>query len=191
MGELVGGIALIFLLAYIAYELKQARRQARSDTLQRLVDTRLDIWRAAIDNNALRTAKQKIFEHELYQRDAMLHDIDELTGEEQRALALSLQMELVYFQSLFYQRVNGLIAIEQALPLDYIRILTNAPFRRHWKDSLRLLGHFPPDYVQHVDGVVKKYDAVERRMASDEDAEFEAIVQEVFDTPPPPHWLNS
>ena len=42
-----------------------------------------------------------------------------------------------------------------------------------------------------VDSVVKQFDRVEKRMEEDEDADYLAVVQEVFGLTPPPDWLES
>jgi hypothetical protein len=56
---------------------------------------------------------------------------------------------------------------------------------------LRLNGHFPNDHISHVNEIIKKYDQVEKMMDEDEDAEFFSIVNQVFDTPAPPNWIDS
>lgn len=188
-GEFIGTIAVVLSLVYVGYQLSEARKQARADTLQRRMDTRINIWAQALDREALNSAREKYFEFELYKVDELPWDIEELDVSERRALNLELLIELVYFDNLFYQRKHGLIEKNDSLPLDYMNCFRNAPQRRLWKDNFRGSDHFPPDFVAHADAIVKKYDRVERRMDEDQDADFNATLAEVFDIPAPPPWV--
>lgn len=188
--EVAVGLAVVAALVYVGYQLREGRSQARADTLQRRLDTRIRTWQQQLEVEALHSAKDKFFEFELYREDATLHEIEELTLRERRALERELMIELTYFQNLFYQRTHQLIEPADSLPLDYMRCFESAPQRRAWKDQIRLTNHFPPDFVRHADTIVKKYDEVERRMAADEDADFSAVVADVFDLPAPPAWIS-
>lgn len=188
IGEFVGGIAVVLSLFYVGYQLRESRRQARADALQRRIDTRIGIWSHGLDREALISAREKFFDYELYKRDDSVWDIEELDIPEKRALEFELRIEIIYFQNMFYQRKHGLIERDESLPLDYMACFRNAPNRRGWKDSFRLNNHFPPDFIAHVDGVVKKYDEIERRMDADQDADFQAVMAEVFEMPAPPAW---
>lgn len=189
-GEFIGGIAVLASLVYVGFQLQATRKQVRANTLQQRIDSRINTWLQFFDSEALQSARDKFFEHELYKLDENFSDIEELTLRERRALERELYIELVYFQNLHYQLSNGLIEPEQSLPLSYMRCLMHAPHRRHWKDEIRLIGHFPQDFIRHVDGIVKKYDEVEKIMDQDQDAVFGSVVQSVFDIPAPPNWLD-
>ena len=190
LGEFLGGVAVVLSLLYVAFQLHQTRKQMKANAMQDRITLRINTWSNQLDLEALASAHDKIFEHELYRRDLLLHEIEELSLRERRALSAELRIELVYFQNLFYQRQNHIMDRNQSLPLDYMMCFNTAPLRRHWKDSLRLFGHFPNDYIAHVDGIVKKYDEVERRLSDDENMEFDPVFLEIFDVPPPPRWIE-
>ena len=191
LGEFIGGFAVIFSLVYIAFQLNQSRKQQRVDAMQRRIDVRVNIWLSQLNHETLQSARAKFFDLELYRRDARFHEIDELDPEERSALNLDLSVELVYFSNLFYQVDQGLLDPEQARPLTSMWILRSAPHRREWKDQIRLMDQFPQAFIRHVDSVVKQFDRVEKRMEEDEDADYLAVVQEVFGLSPPPDWLES
>jgi hypothetical protein len=191
LGEFVGGFAVVLSLIYVGFQLNETRKQMQASALQQRITARISTWSDQLDKQALNSARDKFFEYELYRRDETLDGIEELTQAERRALLRELAIELVYFQNVFYQRKHKTLDVEQSSPLDYMACFNKAPQRRHWKDTMRLNGHFPHDYVEHIDGIVKKYDEIERRMAEDEDADFSSQFQEVFKIPPPPNWLDS
>lgn len=190
LGEFLGGIAVLGSLVYVGFQLQATRKQIRANTLQQRVDSRTSVWLQILDAKALHSARDKFFEHELYRVDESFADIEELTLQERRALEQELLIELVYFQNLHYQLTSGLIEPEQCLPLYYMRCLSRAPQRRYWKDVIRLMNHYPRDFVSHVDNIVKQYDQVEKIMDQDQDASFESVVQSVFKVPAPPNWLD-
>ncbi|MBT4160822.1 MAG: hypothetical protein HOE54_05900 [Gammaproteobacteria bacterium] len=190
ISEFVGAIVVLISLVFIGYQLTQTRKQLRADALQQRINTRLQTWNDQLDKAAYQSALEKIFEFELYRKDVKPYELEQLTRAEQQAMFNALAIELVYFQNLYYQRAEGMINHDQSLPLDYIRVFSMAPRRRQWKDQLRISNHFPPEFILHVDAIVKKYDEVERRMESDQDADFDAVVQEVFELPAPPNWLG-
>ena len=191
LGEFIGACAVVLSLIYISFQLKESRQLSRTDALLSRIDTRLNIWLRELDVDALHSAQEKFFEEELYKLDLHFHEIESLTRKERQALIRQLEVELVYFQALFYQKKYGVIGAEESGPLDYIMALNRAPQRRHWKDTLRLINHYPPDFVAHVDNIVKKFDEVERIMDADQDADFESVFLQVFDVPPPPNWLSA
>ncbi len=191
LGEFIGGIAVVATLAYLAYQLSQTRAQMHADATQKRRDARIDIWLTEWESDAFHSAQDKFFEYELYRRDALLHEIEELTLREVRAFRRWLTIELVYFQRVYDSRAKGLFTTEDSRPLDYMLCMNSAPARREWKDTLRLNGHFPGTYILHVDQVVKRYDIVEQRMTENDSADYHAVFQEVFEVPPPPSWLSS
>ena len=191
IGGLIGAIAIAASLVFIGYQLILIRRQMVADAMQDRVNMRLAIWTAKLDQEARLAAAEKFFEHELYKRDVTPYELDELTWREKQAIVHQHEIELIYFQNLFNQRKVGNISTDQCLTLDRMFFFRDAPNRRRWKDFNRLSGHFPDDFVQHVDSVVKKFDEVEDRMDMDQDADFGTMVQEVFNIPAPPNWLDS
>ncbi len=183
-------VTIAVLLFFIGFQLRVTQKQWRAKLLQQRIDARINIGLRLLDTGALHSARDKFFEHELYKLDENFADIEELTLRERRALEQELYFELVYFQNLHYQRENGLIETDQCLSLNYMRCLMHAPHRRFWKDNLRLGGHFPDEFIRHVDGVVKLYDQAEKIMDQDQDAAFESVVQSTFNIPAPPSWLD-
>lgn len=183
-------VAVTGALLYICYQLNDARNHRRATALLQRIEIRINTWIHELDIDALRSAKDKFFEDELYKRDQNFHEIDELNQRERQALIRQLEIDLVYFQLLYYQRKYEITGPEESGPLDYVMALNTAPHRRHWKDRLRLINHFPADFVRHIDGIVKKFDEVERVMDADQDADFEAVFLEVFNVPAPPDWLQ-
>lgn len=190
IGELLGGIAVVASLLYVGVQLRENRKQMRANALQLRVDSRIAIWNTQLETEALHSARDKYFEHELYKRDALLDELEELTLRERRACSSALIIDLVHFQNQFYQQEHQIIEREHNKPLDYMGFLIPSPHRREWKDKLRLNGHFPNDYIAHVDEIVKKYDRVEKIMDEDEDADFFSIVNQILDTPAPPNWIE-
>ena len=190
-GLILGGLALLSALAYIGYQLNEVRRQRRADAMLNRINLRARILRDQIESDALHSAGDKFFEYELYKGDQGFFEIEELSLRERRALIKSLELELLYFQLLYYQRRHNIIDGDECSPLNYIMAMYPAPHRCHWKDTLRLIDHYPHDFIAHVDGIVKRFDEVERRMDSDQDAHFEAVFLEVFDVPAPPDWLQA
>ena len=191
IGQLIVGAAIAASLVFVAIQLRETRKQTQANILQHRVDSRIEIWGRQLDTAAFHSALDKFFEHEIYKRDDLLEEIDELTLQERRALNSALLIELHYFQNQFYQRTQNIMDAEQHAPLDYMRCMTQTPHRRIWKDKIRLAGHFPNDYISHVDQIVKLYDQVEKIMDEDEDADFESVVAHVFRTPSPPQWISS
>jgi hypothetical protein len=176
-------------LIYVGIQLRETRKQMQANALQLRMDSRIAIWNRQLDSEALHSARDKFFEHELYKRDVLLDEIEELTLRERRADSSALVIELIFAQNQFFQRKRQKIDEEQYKPLDYMNFLIPAPHRREWKDRLRLNGYFPNDYISHVDEVVKKYDKVEKIMDENEDADFFSIVSQIFNTPAPPNWI--
>lgn len=188
--DIIAGIAVIASLLYVAFQVNATRKQIQANALQQRMALRIETWSDQMSKEALLTAREKIFEHEIYRRDALMEEIEELTFQERRALTNSLAIEVVYFHMLFYLRQLNLVSLENSKPLDTMVIFRDAPFRREWKDRLRLSDNFPDDYIRHVDRVVKKYDEVERRMSEDQDADIQYVTAEVFNRPPPPRWID-
>ncbi|MFT7220812.1 MAG: hypothetical protein ACI8Z1_002432 [Candidatus Azotimanducaceae bacterium] len=186
-------IAVLALIAaaliVAAMQLHFIRRNLEANSFQEKSQQRIGIWTAQLEKEALYSARDKFFEHELYKRDVLFPEIDELTLRERRAIISAYNIEIIYFQNLFYQNQRGIISEEQSKPLHYMRCMMDAPQRRYWKDFMRQNNHYPAEYVAHVDSVVKKYDQVEEVMDLDQNAEFEAVVLKVFDVPPPPVWF--
>lgn len=178
-------------LIYISYQLVVLRKLSQAEALQKRMDSRINVWLHELDSGSLHSARDKFFEHELYKLDEKFSDIEELTLRERRALEQELYIELVYYQNLHHQLGLGIMEPEQSLPLKYLRCLMHAPQRRHWKDQVRLSNQFPEAFVRHVDSVVKRYDQVEKVMDEDQDAEFESVVQKIFNIPAPPNWLDN
>jgi hypothetical protein len=191
IGELLGGIAVLASLIYVGVQLRDNRRQMQANALQLRIDSRIAIWNKQLDPEALHSATDKFFEHELYKRDVLLDEIEELTLRERRASSSTLAIELIFAQNQFFQKKQQIIDEEQYKPLNYMSFLIPAPYRREWKDRFRLNGYFPNDYISHVDAVVKKYDEVEKIMDENEDADFFSIVNQVFSTPAPPNWIET
>lgn len=191
IGELLGGVAVLTSLVYVGIQLRETRKQMQANALQISIDSRIAIWSRQLDSEALHCAKDKFFDDELYKRDVLLDEIEELTLRERRAEGSALLIELVFAQNQFFQKKQQIIDEEQYKPLDYMSFLIPAPHRREWKDRLRLNGYFPNDYISHVDEVVKKYDEVERIMDANEDADFFSTVSQVFNTPAPPNWIET
>lgn len=189
LGEFFGGIAVIASLIYIGFQLNGTRQQLRANALMERIRLRISIWQSQLDQEVLQNVQDKVFEHEIYRRDLLPHEIDELDLREVRAWRLSFLIELMYALMLFYQRKSGALSTEETVPLDYLNFFSSAPLRRQWKDYNRLT-HWPADFVAHVDNIVKKYDEIERRMDSDQDADYEAVRLEVLDVPPPPPWID-
>lgn len=184
-------LALIAVaLVYAAMQLHFIRRNLEASAFQEKSHQRIGIWTAQLEKEALHSAQDKFFEHELYKRDVLFPEIDELTLRERRAIMSAYNIEILYFQNLFYQKQQGIISSEQSKPLHYMRCMMDAPQRRYWKAFMRQNNHYPADYIAHVDSVVKKYDQVEEVMDLDQNAEFEAVVLKIFDVPPPPTWVN-
>lgn len=188
LSALACGTAVVLSLIYVGFQLNETRKQMKASALQQRANMRIEMWRNQIEWDAYQSALDKFFEHELYRLDLNYTEIDEITLRERRALSLFLGMELFYFQNLFYLLQNNIVDEDQCGPLFYMRCFNNAPARRHWKDFLRLGNHFPYGFVEHVDGVVKKYDSIEEQMSRDQNADFEALVLEYFDVPAPPPW---
>lgn len=177
-------------LIYAAIQLRSIRRNMEAHAFQEKANQRITIWTDQLEKDALHSAQDKFFEHELYKRDVLFPEIDELTLRERRAIMSAFIIEILYFQNLFHQVNLGAISAEQSKPLKYMRCMMDAPQRRYWKDYLRQSNHYPADFVAHVDQVVKKFDQVEAVMDNDQDAEFEAVVLDVFDVPSPPEWIK-
>lgn len=191
LGEFVGGLAVFATLIYLAYQVSETRKQMRAEAIQQRWTLRINTWLKVLDTTAFHACRDKFFEYELYREDKLLHEIEELELREIRAYRQWLTIELVYFQSLFTQREAGLLSADNSLPLDNFYPMRDAPARREWKDQIRLTGNFPGDYVRYVDSVVKKYDRIEKIMETDENADFNEVMQEVFDMPAPPSWLGN
>ena len=182
--------ALVVILGLLTYQLSRIRRSLEARALQQTYRERISILSDQLETEALHSAQDKFFEHELYKRDVLFPEIEELTLRERRAITSAYLIELMYFQNLFFQATRGVVPSEQSQPLTYMRCMMDAPQRRYWKDYLRQSNQYPADFVAHVDAIVKKYDQVEEIMDRDQDAEFEAVVLEVFDVPPPPDWVR-
>lgn len=189
---LLVGLALVGSIMYLATLLKSLANQQhlhrQADVFTRQLDSRIRTAMAELETEALQSARDKFFEHELYKRDQLLHEIDELNLREARSMTAALSIELLQLQQIFGLRQAALLSQEDSKPLDYMRCMMHAPQRRHWKDYLRVSNQWPLDYVKHVDTVVKKYDEVETEMDQNQDADFEATVREVFNIPNPPRW---
>ena len=192
--ELLVLIALLALIAgtliFAVLQLQRLLRHIQARALQERANQRITIWTDQLEKDALHSAQDKFFEHELYKRDELFPDIEELTLRERRAIMSAFNIELLYFQNLFHQVNLGAISAAQSTPLKYMRCMMDAPQRRYWKDYLRQSNHYPEDFVAHVDQVVKKFDRVEAVMDNDQDAEFEAVFLDIFDVPAPPDWVN-
>ncbi len=186
LGVLVGCLAIAGSVIYLAFQIIEARVQMQVDSTRKQTQTRIDWWRHQLSIADLESARDKFFDHELYKQDATFSELEELTLRERRALQTELLIELAYFQNLHYQLSKGLIEANQIRSLIYMRCLTGAPQRRFWKDTARITGNYPDEFISHVDTIVKKYDDVETIMDSDQDADFEAAVQAAFQTPSPP-----
>ena len=191
LGEFLGGLAILIPLVYISLQLREAERQRRAEAMQNRINLRIRIWQQELEYDALHAAWDKFYEEELYKQDSDFHEIEQLTLRERRALIKNMELELLYFQLLFYQREKGIIGDEESGPLNYIMTMRPAPHRRHWKDVHRLIDHFPRDFVSHVDTIVQRFDEVERIMDNDQDADFQTVFLEVFNVPAPPPWLGA
>ncbi len=191
IGEFLGGIAVVASLIYVGVQLRENRKQMQANAAQLRIDSRIAIWNRQLDSDALHCARDKFFEHELYKRDVLLDELEELTLRERRASSSALAIEIIFSQNQFFQKNQQIINEEQYSPLAYMSFLIPAPHRREWKDKLRLSGYFPNDYIAHVDEIVKKYDRAEKIMDEDEDADFFSIVHQVFNTPAPPKWIDT
>lgn len=186
----VGVPALIVVLLYLLNQVSDVRRHMRADATNKRVTSRINIWLQEWDKEAFHSALDKFFEYELYKRDCPLHELEELNLREVRAYRRWLSIELLSFMGLFEQRQSNLVDRKDSLPLDYMLCLSSAPARREWKDTFRLNGHYPEEYIVFVDHIVKKYDGVEQHMNDNEDANYNEVFQNTFDVPPPPSWLR-
>ena len=186
LGEFVGGFAVVVSLIYVAWQLRETRKQMRAQGMQQRIATRIDTWRDQADWEAYRSASEKIFEDELYRRDCSIYDLEELNFAERQSIQTWVNIELLYFHNLFYQRQMGTIDPEQSLPLDYMLLFQRAFIRWQWRHGVRLSGHYDADFIQHVDRIVAIYDQIEQRLSADENAEFNALFREFFKIPQPP-----
>ncbi len=189
IGEFLGSLAVVASLVYVGFQLRQTQKQMHANSLQQRISTRIQIWSDQLEKEALHSAQDKFFEHELYKRDLLLPEIEELTLRERRAIERAFSIEILYFENLFYQRQHGMISSEEAKPLNYMLCLREAPQRRFWKDTIRINDHLPFDFIVHVDDIVKKYDQVERIMDENEDSDYESVVMDVFNVPAAPPWV--
>lgn len=191
IGELLGGIAIVISLIYVGIQLRENRKQMQANALQLRLDSRIAIWATKLDSEAMQSADDKLFELELYKRDVLIDEIEELTLRERRAARTALAIEVNYALTQFLQKDQKIGNKEQHGALEYTEFLFPAPNRREWKDKLRLNGIYPNDYIAYIDEVVKKYDKVEKIMDEDQDADFFATVNQVFNTPSPPSWIET
>ena len=190
LGEFLVAIAVALSLIYVGYQLNATRRQLKLNaTLERL-KMRISIWENQIDREAFGSAQDKFFEHELYRRDACLQDLEELSLHEVRATRTNWLIEMTYALMLFHQKRAGFLEEGDTTQLLYLRYFSSTPLRREWKDIARLHDVYPRAFVVHVDGIVKKFDAIEKRMESDQDADYESLIADVFEVPAPPPWID-
>jgi len=156
-GDFVGGIAVVASLIYVGFQVRSARKQMHASALQDRIATRIALWSYRIDPEALRSGALKLMALEREGHEIDLETTDRLDDLEKLALRIGFVSELIYFQNLFYQRRHSLIEADQSLPLDEIGMLQSAAYRNEWTQRLRESRSFPPDFIEHVDRVARRW----------------------------------
>jgi hypothetical protein len=89
LGDFVGGIAVVLSLLYVAFQIREGRRQRRAQALQDRISMRTGIWSDRQDKVALREALRKLTVSGRIGREiapAALDELDKLDEQERTAL---------------------------------------------------------------------------------------------------------
>ncbi|MEJ2130736.1 MAG: hypothetical protein P8Y95_03725 [Gammaproteobacteria bacterium] len=140
LGEFVGALGVIVTLAYLAFQVKQAKLMMRAQAAQARTDTGIQLMMSAYTNPAVWEATRKARES------------SELTPTERVFASGFLTAILLHHQNMLFQERMGLLDENMAALLrSTVRNNVNSPFAREMWENLKSQGFFGPAFVDHVE----------------------------------------